>query len=280
MTNAPNSGNKPEQSSTSESLQLQQQRRWRNFAIITSAILLTGLGAGYAWVWTFVTKQLAPLVEQNLSKTLDRPVQVGKVEGFSLNGLRFGATKLPATATDPDKVEIEAINVNFNAISFLLNRTLPLDVTIINPKVYIEQDEKGEWVSTRVKTFPKQKSDIDIKLEILRVKNADVVLIPKGGSGNSKAPIFVSVPSGSSQFFNDNKLIRFEGEGSLVQGNQKLDPPQPPLIRGESGTTKSPLLRGESETPQSPIPNPQYSFGKFQHHRGKYSRNWRDKPSC
>jgi len=255
MTNSPNSGNERSQSSTRAILPL-KRRQWRNFAIIASAILLTGIGAGASWVWIFVNSQLAPLVEQNLSKTLDRPIRVGKVQRFSLNGLRFGATKLPPTATDPDKVEVEAIEVAFNPIPFLLNRTLPLDVTLINPKVYIEQDQEGEWVSTRIKSFPKGQSDIEIKLEILRVKNADVVLLPRGGSGNERAPIFASLPSGTSRFFNDNKLIRFDGEGTLLQGTEqqkvpgnatpKSEPPQPPLQRGAL-----------------PVPNPNTPLGNF-----------------
>src|ERR671933_176255 len=214
MTNSPNPGNEPEPTSRNEPTHGRRQRR--RLVIVLSLILLTGMGGGLGWVWFFVYKQLAPQVQQTVSKILNRPVKLGKVESFYLNGLRFGSTELPATPQDPDKVSIQAVDVSFNLVPVLLNRTLPLDVTLVKPKVYVEQDKQGQWVNTKLQTLPK--GAIDIKLQVLRLRDADVVLVPRGAAGNQRKPVALSLSSGRSNFINDNKLIQFALDGQLVSG--------------------------------------------------------------
>ena len=220
MTNAPNPGNEPEPTSGNEPAQastrsLRRPPR-RRIAILVSVILLAGIGGGAAWAWFFVYTQLAPLVQNSISRLLDRPVKMGKVESFSLNSLQFSSTELPATPTDPDRATVQSVDVSYNLLKLLLTRTLELDVTLVKPKAYIEQDKQGQWVSPTIKTA--EKGAIDVKLQFLRLRDADVVLVPRGASGNSRAPVLVTLPSGMARFLNNNKLIQFNSKGSLVKG--------------------------------------------------------------
>lgn len=226
MTNAPNPGNEPEptspQSQQPSPVRRQVQRR---VAFALGIVLLSGLGGGLVWVWFFVYRQLAPQVETSVSKLLNRPVQLGPVESVSLTSLRFGKSKLPATPTDPDRGSAEAVEVTFNLMPLLLDRTLPLDVTLVNPDVYIEQAKDGNWVDLQIQKLPK--GQIEIKLNTLRLRNADVALVPRGAEGNSKKPITIAVSSGKAHFLNDNKLIRFDLGGQLAEGGNLI-------VEGES----------------------------------------------
>jgi len=220
MTNSPNPGNEPEPTSGNEPQQPStghlRKRGRRRLGIVLSLILLSVIGGGLAWAWLFIYRQLGPQVEQTVTKLLNRPVQLGKLEGFSLNSLRFGATKLPATPTDPDRAFVEAVEVKFNLIPLITDRTVPLDVTLVKPNAYIQQDKDGVWVATKLQTLPK--GAIDFKLNVLRLRNADVVLVPRGGAGNLKTPVALSVPSGKARFLNDNKLIQLDLGGKLASG--------------------------------------------------------------
>ena len=228
MKNAPNPGNEPEPTSGKEPTKASTRSlrpRRRRLALIVSFLLLSGIAGASAWAWFFVYQQLAPLVQDTVAKILSRPVRMGKVESFSLNGLRFAATELPATATDRDRASVQYVDVTYNLLPLLLNRRLELDVTLVKPKVYLEQNREGEWVSTKIKTLPK--GAIDVKLQSIKLRDADVELVPRGAAGNSKKPIFATLTSGKSRFLNNNKLIQFETLGSLVKAGDFT-------IKGES----------------------------------------------
>src|SRR4028119_960994 len=115
MTNAPNPGNEPEPTSGNDQEQAStiglRRRRRQRLWLFFSVVLLLGVGGGVTWTWFFIQYQLSPMVEQTVTKLLNRPVKLGKVESFSLNGLRFGSSQLPATPTDSDRASVQAVDV-------------------------------------------------------------------------------------------------------------------------------------------------------------------------
>ena len=220
MTNAPNPGNEPEPTSGNDQepastiglRRRQRQRLWLFFSVV----LLLGVGGGVTWTWFFIQYQLSPMVEQTVTKLLNRPVKLGKVEGFSLNSLRFGSTQLPATPTDSDRASVQAVDVAYNPVKLLLNRTLEIELTLVKPDAYIEQDIKGNWVNTEIQTLPK--GAIDVKLQVVRLRDADVLLVPRSQAGKLEKSVAVKVPSGAARFLNNNQLIQFDLGGQLVSG--------------------------------------------------------------
>jgi translocation and assembly module TamB len=52
----------------------------------------------------------------------------------------------------------------------------------------------------------------------MRLRDAEVVLVPRGEAGNSKAPVLLNLASGTSHFLNNNQLIQFNTQGALVNG--------------------------------------------------------------
>jgi len=249
MTNAPNPGNEPEPTPENQPEQpatTPVRRRYRRrLAIATTLLLLSGIGGGMIWAWFFVYRQLAPQVESTVSKIITRPIKLGKVESVSLNGMRFGASSLPPTATDPDRGTVEAVDVSFNLLPLLFERRLPLDVTLVKPNVYIEQAQDGKWVNFKTQALPK--GALDIKLEVLRLRNANVVLVPRGAGRNSRKPIALTLSSGKARFLNDNKLIQFDTQGDLVGGgNLKITGSSRPPI----GEIKAAILGTDLSAPE------------------------------
>ena len=173
MKNSPNSGNETAATRSNRRLWVLLSRTGLGLGII---LLLSTMG-GIWWAWVFVHQRLAPIVEENLSQTLKRPVQLGKVEGFSINNLSFGASSIPVTPTDPDRASVEAVDVAFNPLALLFRRTLELNITLVNPDIYVEQDREERWVSTELKS-EEPSGPIKTDIQSVRVQNADVVLLP------------------------------------------------------------------------------------------------------
>jgi translocation and assembly module TamB len=205
--------------------------------IALGAILLVGLVGGAWRLWTFVHKDLAPLVERNLTQSLKRPVKLGAVEKFSLSGVRFGASAIPPTPTDPDKVTVDGVEASFDPLQLLLARRLKLDVNLINPDLYLEQDSQGRWLTTTINVQPQPGAAVKTEVNNIRFSNGDVVLMPYRESGGVRG----QGGQGETQ-----QRSRVQGAGGTQQGSR---------VQGAGGET-SPV----PPDPQSPAPIPKAPF--------------------
>jgi translocation and assembly module TamB len=208
-------------------------------SIALGGLLLLAIIVGICRLWTFVQTELTPLAQQSLTTTLNRPVKLGKVTQFSLMGVQFGASAIPATPTDPDRAAVEAVEVGFDPLQLIFNRHLKLDVTLVNPDIYIEQDDQGRWVSTKI--APSSESGvIKTDLDTLRFRNAKLALMPQksiGGAGgvtSPSSPVTFSQLNGSAQLLANNQLVRFQVGGQSDSGGNIS-------IQGE---TRSKVLAG------------------------------------
>lgn len=188
-------------------------------AIALGIPLLLGLAAAAWWTRNFVYQQLAPLVEKNLAQTLNRPVQLGQVERFSPTGLRFGASSVPATLTDPDRVSMDAVHVAFDPLRLLFTRTLKLDVTLVNPNVYVQQDQEGRWVTTTIQA-EEGEGPIRTELDTIRLRNADVVLVSNVARIDQPSPqntVAIAQVNGVAEIRENNQLVQFDLNGQLKE---------------------------------------------------------------
>jgi translocation and assembly module TamB len=215
MTRSPNRDNQPP-SSFNRRLRLLLLSRT---SLAIGVILFAGAVGGALWAWIFINERLAPLVEKNIQQILGRPVQVGEVQDISFNGLRFGSSSVPATATDPDNLRARAVEVQFDPWQLLLNRTLKLNVTLVQPNVYIAQDREGRWVTTEIKTPPEEGVGlIRTDLESIRVENADVLLFPYSEPKRPKAFVGLTQVNGVANFLDQNQRINFTLNGQPRRG--------------------------------------------------------------
>ncbi|MEG4071150.1 translocation/assembly module TamB domain-containing protein [Microcoleus sp. Pol14C2] len=194
-------------------------RRWWRLLLLSgtglSILALVGAAVGYQWV----REKLAPLVETEVSQLLKRPVQLGRLERFSLTGLRFGRSTLPATPTDPDYASTEAVEVQFSVLPLLFNRTLKLDITLVKPSAYIEQDAQGRWVN--IPTAERKSPGLfKTEVEAIRAENVAAVLVPSPAVGQkTSAPISVSLKNGSALFRDQNKRVLYELNGQFTNSD-------------------------------------------------------------
>lgn len=181
MTNSSNSSRDPEQNP-------RPRRRLARVLLLGGGIALIGATAAGWWAWRFINQQLAPLVSNELSKTFDRPVQVGAVQSVWLNQLTFGESTVPPTPTDSDRLTVEAVRVRFNLLELLWDRTLSLDVTLVRPNAYIAQDAEGLWITTQIQQGDGEEGPISIELDTLRVQ-AGTAQLAAYGEVESSQPV-------------------------------------------------------------------------------------------
>ncbi|WNN89535.1 DUF748 domain-containing protein [Gloeocapsopsis dulcis] len=199
------------------------QRLWLllgRSSIAIGALLLLAFVGGVSWGWIFINQRLVPLVERNLEQILGRPVDIGLVERLSLNSLRFSSASLPATPTDPDRLTADAVEVHFDPLPLLFNRRLELNITLDQPDIYIEQAKNGQWVSTQIKTPEGGAGFIQTDLETIRVRDADIVLVPNPEPGRPKGAVAIADVSGVARFLEENQRIKFELTGQPNTGGK------------------------------------------------------------
>jgi len=186
-------------------------------SLALGVVLLGGIAVGAWWARSYIYKDLAPLVQQNLEQLLGRPAKVGKVERFSLSSLRFSSLSIPAIPTDPDQVVAKALDVEFSPLQLLLTRKLALNVTLVQPNVYIQQDQDGRWVTAQVKAG-EGKGAIQTELETLQIQDGNVELSPASAPTRPKGSVILNQVGGGARFFDQNQRIAYDLNSQLARG--------------------------------------------------------------
>ncbi|MEH1963832.1 MAG: translocation/assembly module TamB domain-containing protein [Nostoc sp.] len=212
MTPSPNSENNQKPSN---------RRLWLlllgRTSLALGGVLLVGIAVGAWWARSYVYKDLAPLVQQNLQQLLGRTVKVGKVERFSLTSLRFSSLSIPATPTDQDQVVAKALEVQFSPLQVLFTRKLALNVTLVQPNVYIQEDKDGRWVTAQVKAAEGQ-GFIQTELETLQIQDGDVELKPFAAPTKPKGSVILDQVGGVARFSDRNQRIGYDINAQLSRG--------------------------------------------------------------
>ncbi len=197
-------------------------------ALGISAIAALG-GIAYLGLDFWVKRNLPSILESEGSKILNRPVEVGKVESFSLTGITLDSASVPATATDKDNLTIDGIRVRFNLLPVIFRRTLPLDITLMQPKVYLEQEGDGLWLNL---DLPEAESPISLDISA-NMEQGDITVVPYGQS-----PLNIQVDGEGRYNPEEQGQIQYNLEATIakakatVQGETLL----------ETGTTATKLL--------------------------------------
>ncbi|MEP0916573.1 translocation/assembly module TamB domain-containing protein [Leptolyngbya sp. DQ-M1] len=204
MTQSPDPNNRPE-TPTRRRLWLMLLGR---VGLPIAALGALGIAGGIWYGSKFVQQDLAPLIERNLSELLDRPVELGKVESASLTGLRFGKSAIPATPNDRDRASVEGVEVGFNLLQLLLTRRLNLDITLLQPDVYLDQEKDGVWVKTQIKA-QEQEGLIKTELQRIRFKDANIELDAFPKPNQKRIPVTLRQGAGEANFFDNNRQIAY-----------------------------------------------------------------------
>ncbi|WP_445636378.1 AsmA-like C-terminal domain-containing protein [Nostoc sp. DSM 114161] len=212
MTGSPNPGNDRQPSNPRLNLLL-----LKRVGLVLGIILLGGIAAGVWWTINYVYEDLAPLVQQNLEQLLGRPIELGRVERFSLSSLRFASLSIPATPTDADELTAKAVDVQFSPLQVILTRKLALNVTLVQPNVYIQQDRDGRWVTAQVKSG-EGAGPIQTELQTLQIVDGNVELSPASAPNKPKGSVVINQFGGVAKFLPRNQGVGYEINGQLTRG--------------------------------------------------------------
>jgi translocation and assembly module TamB len=201
--------------------------------VATGVIAIAAFGSlGYWGTQVLVKKKLPPFLETQIGNFIQRPIDLGEMKGFSLGGIEFGKTVIPATAKDPDKVTVEGVKVGFNLIPVIFRRTLPLDVSLVQPDIYLEQEQDGEWVNLDFlppKTDKKPLIYYDVDLD---VEQADITAVPY-----QQDPLKGKV-DGSGRLNQAKELIAYDLDAAIKQTKATIQGE----TRLKTGSTNTKLL--------------------------------------
>jgi len=186
-------------------------------SLALGGVLLVGIGVVAWWARNYAYNNLAPLVQQNLQQLLGRTVKVGEVERFSPSSLRFSSLSIPGTPSDQDQVVAKALEVQFSPLELLFNRKLVLNVTLVQPNVYIQQDKDGRWVRAQVKAAERQ-GFIQTELQALQIQDGDVELMPFAAPTKPKGSVILDQVGGVARFSDRNQRIAYDINAQLARG--------------------------------------------------------------
>ncbi|MGK7953114.1 MAG: translocation/assembly module TamB domain-containing protein [Xenococcaceae cyanobacterium] len=196
-------------------------KRSRRKILTISIVLLAGISGGLAMGWVTLQRKLVPLIETEVTNYLERPIEVGKLTRVSPFGVRFGKSNLPPTATNPDYLSAEAIQVNFSPWQFLLKRDLILHISVIRPDVYIEQDERGVWTPTDFGTGEESTDNwLTIDVKTLRLYKADVILVARSQTKELNPPVPLKLDRAKVTFLPEQDLTKFNAAGKIEEGGR------------------------------------------------------------
>jgi translocation and assembly module TamB len=212
MTNSPNQDNQ-------QTPQRLPNPWWR--ILLISGVGLGGvtLATGFGLTW-WVHQQLAPLIETQLTQQINRPVKVGALQFFTPNSIRFGASSLPATSTAPDHASTQAVEANFSLSDLFFNRTLTLDIRLIKPNAYLQEDSQGNWLN--IKTKPAQKTGFfTTKINSVAVEDAFVSVIPfPKNKEEKKVTVSLSLNEGIATLTENNERVNLDLKGQFKTGGK------------------------------------------------------------
>jgi len=195
---------------------------WRKIIIAMAIVLLGGTASGLLYGWYFIQRKLTPLVETEAGEYLHRPLELGEFQKISLTGASFGTSALPATADNPDFVKVETVKINFAPLYFLRKRILQLDIILIKPDVYLEQDESRTWTPTNFGSGkPSSGKGIKVDVETIQLKGGKLTLAARQPQTKTlNPPVKANMNDLIIGIVNDGEQIKFDAAGELIKGGK------------------------------------------------------------
>lgn len=226
---------------------------WRPVALGLGLVALAGGVGGTLWVRNFLRNDLAPLLSTTLSDVVNRPVEVGPLQGIALNWrgqgeIVFGESSLPPTETDGDRATVQQVRARFNLLD-LLQRRLGLVLTLQNPDIFLDQTDDGKWIAIEL-AENEDEAPMKVELRQLLVEDGTVTVAPSvqlmieaqkpGVQADSDLSVRLERVNGE---VNLESIEAADASGVLLEGqNIRFD------ITGNPGRGGALRLRGEGVT--------------------------------
>ena len=194
-------------------------RKWRKLVTTVALLLLGSTGLGLLYGWYFVQRKLIPLIETEAGNYLHRPLELGKMKSFTLTQASFGNSALPATEDNPDFVEVQSVKINLAPLHFLRRRELKLDLILVEPDVYIEQDSSKLWTPTDFGSDSDSEGGIKVDLKSIQLKGGQLSLVAFNSQTDSLNPAVIAELDRVNIRPQDN-AIQFDAIAQLIRGGK------------------------------------------------------------
>ncbi|MGK7933840.1 MAG: translocation/assembly module TamB domain-containing protein [Microcystaceae cyanobacterium] len=201
-------------------LQTQKTPLWRRktFWGMASGLCL-GLGGSLVYGWFYLQQELPTRVEAELANFLNRPVKLGEMKYVTLNKVSFSETEILPIGDDSAKVSMKALTINYNPWVYLSKGKLKIKVTAIEPNLYIEQSQQGEWLQT---PFDRLGENHPVNLQSLTWKNATVNLVFQSHNGELQPQIELEKNNGQLFVNSQFTSIDFNIDSQIQQGELRV----------------------------------------------------------
>jgi translocation and assembly module TamB len=197
------------------------------------AIAFTATSLGAFWYGRyFLNEQLSPLLQTELTKSLKRPLQLGKVERVSFSSIRFGKSLIPPTAQESNFLAVEAIEVNVDLWSYLTRRQIGIDAIAEQPQVFLKQDVTGLLQLPKLTPPDPQTKEGFVDLRTLTFRDAQITIqtIDKGELVSLSQ---VQIDSNWKITDPNNQSLKMNGKGRVTLPNLAAiaTPPNPEQLK-------------------------------------------------
>ncbi len=197
------------------------------------AIAVTASSLGAFWYGRyFLNEELSPLLQSELTKSLRRPLQLGKVERVGLSSMRFGRSIIPPTDKESNFLVVEAIEVKFNIWSYALRRQITLDAIAEQPQIFLKQDATGLLQLPEIKPPERQTRDGFIDLRTIAFKDAQIT-VQTIAKGELVSLSQVQIDSNWKITDLNNQSLQMNGKGNVALPNLAAiaTPPNPEQLK-------------------------------------------------
>ena len=133
------------------------------------ALTLTATALGGIWYGRYyLTTKLVPLLEQNLTDSLQRPIDLGEVTFVNTRTVHFGKTTIPPTPELADFFTFDRIEISTDPWEYWRSGKLEIRSKFVRPHVFLPQDSKGE-----LSNLPQEPLDLPPWLDLKTVTISD-----------------------------------------------------------------------------------------------------------
>lgn len=201
----------PDDDSISESGPYHRHRLWKilgGMGLGLGVIVASGGVVLYVWGARIATNLLLPRVTEAINDSIQRPIELGDVEGFSLWGVRLGKTVIPPTDTDESSVTVDGIEINIGLRSLIFQRTLKPNVVLLSPAVSLVENQPGQWLDLNLSESSEAELPIALEIESIEVRDASLSAEPYKADQSEavvpREPIQIEAIDGRVGFFGES----------------------------------------------------------------------------
>ncbi len=142
--------------------------------IIIATTSVTLIFAGYGGLRFFLREYLPPWLEERVSELINRPVEIGELEGFSFTSLQLETASIPETTENSNELVAKDINIQFNPLTVLFQRKLAVNISPQSVNIKIREEKPSQWLSVKA-TDEVIPLNFDVSVD---VNNTNIILVP------------------------------------------------------------------------------------------------------